>query len=139
MGEVHPFVVEAYDVRSERPVLAAELDVELLLPRIRERYDVEPVPAFPAVREDIAVIVDKSTPAAEITALIQQAGGPLLRGAELFDIYEGASIPAGKKSLAYHLTFMSSDRTLTDKAARKNRERIVNRLNREFGARLRDA
>ena len=126
-------------MRSEWPVLAAELDVELLLPRILERYDVEPIPAFPAVHEDIAIIVDKSIPAAEVTALIDEEGGSLLRGADLFDIYEGASIPAGKKSLAYHLTFMSTDRTLTDKAVRKNRERIVKRLNREIGARLRDA
>jgi phenylalanyl-tRNA synthetase beta chain len=139
MGEVHPLVAEEYEIRGEWPVLAAELDVELLLPRILERYDVEPVPAFPAVHEDIAVIVDKGIPAAEVTALIEKEGGSLLRGADLFDIYDGASIPTGKKSLAYHLTFMSKDRTLTDKAVRKNRDRIVKRLNREIGARLRDA
>jgi phenylalanyl-tRNA synthetase beta chain len=139
MGEVQPFAVERFEMRSEWPVLAAEVDVEMLLPRMLDRYEVEPVPAFPAVHEDIAVIVDKGIPAAEVTALIEKEGGSLLRDAELFDIYEGASIPAGKKSLAYHLTFMSPGRTLTDKAVRKNRERIVKRLSREIGARLRDA
>ncbi len=91
------------------------------------------------MHEDIAVIVDKGIPAVEVTALIEKEGGTLLRGVDLFDIYEGASIPAGKKSLAYHLTFMSTERTLTDKAVRKNRERIVKHLNQEIGARLRDA
>jgi len=57
----------------------------------------------------------------------------------LFDVYEGKPIPAGKKSLAYHLTFQSADKTLTDKEIRKNRQRIVQQLERQLGAKLRDA
>jgi len=139
LGELHPLVVEAYDIQREWPVIAAELDAEAIMARIQERHFVEPVPVFPAVLEDIAVIVDQGVPEGDVAAVIRSAGGPLLRSVELFDVYEGESIPAGKKSLAYHLTFRSPGKTLTDKEARKNRERIVKQLRHQFGAQLRDA
>ncbi|MCI0393590.1 MAG: phenylalanine--tRNA ligase subunit beta [Chloroflexi bacterium] len=139
MGELHPLVLAGFDIRADSPVLAAELELEAILPHIPAWYHVSPVPVYPAVHEDIALVVDKSRPAAEVTAAIRRAGGPLLREVALFDSYEGGSIPAGKKSLAYHLTFQSLNKTLTDKEVRKNRERLVQQLERELGARLRDA
>lgn len=136
-GELHPLVVEGFDIRGGKPVLAAEIDLEPILAKIPGRYEVEPLPEYPAVMEDIAVVVDKGVAAAAIEGTIRQAGGPLLKRVELFDIYEGAQIPAGKRSLAYHLTFQSRNKTLTDKEVSKNRQRIVQQLNQQFGATLR--
>lgn len=138
MGELHPLVVEGFDIRSgDNPVLAAELDLEPILTGIPTRYDVEPLPEYPAVMEDIAIVIDKSIPAAAIENSIRTAGGFLLKRVELFDTYEGAQIPAGQRSLAYHLTFQSGNKTLTDKEVSKNRQRIVQQLNQQFGATLR--
>jgi phenylalanyl-tRNA synthetase beta chain len=139
IGEVHPLVIEGFDILGESPVLAADLDFEQLLPLIPSVHSVDPLPVFPSVNEDIALIVDKSIPAGLITSAIENAGGFLLKSAKLFDFYQGQPIPPTKKSLAYHLTFQAPDKTLTDKVVRKNRERIVKVLEKEFGAKLRDA
>jgi phenylalanyl-tRNA synthetase beta chain len=103
MGELHPLVIRSLDVRGEAPVMAADLDLEIILARMPETFAVDPVSVFPAVHEDIALIVDSTIPAADVTAIIESAGGPLLKNVSLFDVYEGKPIPAGQKSLAYHL------------------------------------
>lgn len=139
LGEIHPRVVKDFDIRTEMPVIATELDLELLLQRIPERHSTQPISPYPAVLEDIALIVDDSVTAEEINQVITASGGPLLQKVELFDRYQGKPIPVGKKSLAYHLTFQSPDKTLTDKVVRKNRERIVRQLEQQLGAVLRDA
>jgi phenylalanyl-tRNA synthetase beta chain len=138
LGRLHPAVVEGFDIRGGWPVIAAEIDLELVFDHIPDRHRVEPVPVFPAVHEDIALILDKGVIAADVQAIIEKAGGFLLKAVELFDIYEGSSIPAGKKSLAYHLTFQSPAKTLTDKETRRNRERIVQQLEKQLGAKLRE-
>jgi phenylalanyl-tRNA synthetase beta chain len=139
LGELHPYVVEALDIRGEAPVIAADLDLEIVLAAMRKTFTVDSVSVFPAVREDIALIVDSAVPASEVTEIIGRAGGALLKDVSLFDVYEGKPIPAGQKSLAYHLIFQSPDKTLTDNVVRKNRQRIVHQLQRQIGARLRDA
>lgn len=138
LGELHPLVVEALEIRNDYPVLAAELDLDLLARQAKRERLVEPLPAFPAVHEDMALIVDSHVPAAEVAAELREAGGFLLREIELFDVYEGRQIPAGKKSLAYHLTFQSPSKTLTDREIRRQRERILQRLEQRLGARLRE-
>jgi phenylalanyl-tRNA synthetase beta chain len=139
IGELHPLVVEALDIRGEGSVIAADLDLEIILAAIHETYTVDAVSVFPAVHEDIALIVDSAIAAADVTAIIERAGGALLRDVTLFDVYEGKPIPSGQKSLAYHLIFQSPGKTLTDKVVRKNRDRIVQKLQRQIGAKLRDA
>jgi phenylalanyl-tRNA synthetase beta chain len=103
----------------------------------RERHTVGAVPEFPPVKEDIAVIVDENVPGARVQSLIESAGGDLLVDVTLFDLYRGEQIGAGKKSLAYRLTYQAPDRTLTDAEAAKIRERIVKKLKEEAGAVLR--
>jgi phenylalanyl-tRNA synthetase beta chain len=139
LGELDPRVVANFDIRSDYPILAADLDLQRLLKAIPDAFQVEPLPAYPAVMEDIALIVDQAVPAADVEGVIRQAGGFLLKNVELFDVYQGGSIPPGKKSLAYHLTFQSSNKTLTDKEASKNRQRIVQQLEQRYGAKLRQA
>ncbi len=138
MGELHPLVVEAFDVRNEYPILGLELDLELLLAAIPDWYHIEEVTSYPAVLEDVALVVDRTVTASQVEEQIRLAGGFLLKNVVLFDVYEGKQVGLGKKSLAYHLTFQSPSKTLTDKDVKKQRQRIVQQLERNLGARLRD-
>ena len=136
MGELHPQVRENYDL-PETPLLAAEFNMKAIIEAVPTLFDVTSIPSQPPVLEDIAIIVDETLPAAQIEAMIRQTGGKVLAGVRLFDVYRGEQIGTGKKSLAYSLTYQSPDRTLTDKDAAKLRNKIVRRLEREFGAQLR--
>jgi len=137
LGELHPKVGERYDL-LEKPVVAAELDLDVILESIPEGHAVEPVPAFPPVLEDLAVVVDEKVQADEVEALLKRAGGHLLVDVKLFDLYRGEQIPEGKKSLAYSLVYQAPDRTLTDEEVAKVRARVIKKLESELGAKLRD-
>ena len=140
MGELHPAVVRNFELRVERdqPVLAADIDLEALLPLVPDYYPYTAVPSYPPVREDLALVVDATVPASTVAAALRAAGGDLLREVVLFDVYEGSRLPPGRKSLAYHLTFQAADRTLTDKDVSKQRARILRQLEQQIGARLRE-
>ena len=134
-GELHPLVRENYQV-PDQPVLAGEFDLELLIARVPERFEVSSPPLYPPVLEDLAVILDEAVPASEVAATIAQAGGAVVAGVRLFDVYRGEQIGAGKKSLAYSVTYQA-DRTLTDEEVAQVRGKIVRRLEQSLGARLR--
>ncbi len=136
LGELHPLIERRLELGSN-PLLAAELNLNLLLPLIPANFSVEPVMVFPPVLEDIAVVVDEDLPAERVAGLIYQAGGKLLKQARLFDIFRGEQLGAGKKSLAYSLIYQAPDRTLTDGEAAQVRQRIVRRLEQDLGAKLR--
>ena len=136
MGEMHPLIREHYDL-PETPLIVAELDLQLILDAIPGRHTKKPVPAFPPVLEDIAIIVDENMPADRVLEVIVGAGGKMLVEVRLFDVYRGEQIEAGKKSLAYSLAYQSPDRTLTDKEAAKIRGRIIRRLEQDLRAQLR--
>ncbi|MGE5141485.1 MAG: phenylalanine--tRNA ligase subunit beta, partial [Rudaea sp.] len=136
-GELHPVVREHWGI--DQPVLAGEFDLESLLGQIDSRFRVKPLSRYPAVVQDIALIVDEQVPAAQVSDLIRQTGGALLASAVLFDVYEGDPLPQGKRSLAYRLSFQSAERGLSDADAGKVREKIVQRLTRELGAELRSS
>jgi phenylalanyl-tRNA synthetase beta chain len=140
MGELHPLVAANYNARIDRdqPLLAADLDLEQFLSYVDSGYTFAPISPYPAVREDLALVVDKHIPAAELDQALRQAGGYLLKDVELFDVYEGSQLPSGKKSLAYHLTFQSDNKTLTDKEVLKQRNRILKQLEGRLGAQLRE-
>ena len=135
-GELHPLVKAHYDF-DVYPVLVAELDAESLFELASIHFTVEAVPTFPAMIEDIAIIVDETSPAEDILAVIRKAGGALLANVKLFDIYRDEKIGEAKKSMAYNLTYQAPDRTLTDKDATAIRNKIVNALQKQFGAVLR--
>jgi len=136
-GELHPRVRERYDFQGNAPLLAAELDLEALLAVTPVYYEAGAVASHPPVLEDIAVVVDEDVPAGKVEETIRQGGGKLLAGLRLFDIFRGEQIGAGKKSMAYNLTYQAPDRTLTDKDAAGVRARIIRRLEQELGAKLR--
>jgi len=140
MGELHPLVVEKLDLRLEKnqPVLAADIDLEAIYNRVPSLRPYTPIPTYPAIREDLAVVVPQTTPSDAVRQEIVKAGGYLLSHVELFDVFSAGSLPAGHRSLAYHLTYQASDKTLTDKDARKIRQRIIAQLERNLGAKLRE-
>ena len=135
-GELHPVIRQNYDLPGS-PLLAAELDLDVLLPLIPERYISQPVPAYPPVLEDLALVVDETLPAERVAEVIRQAGGKIVTGVRLFDVYRGEKIGAGKKSLAYSLTYQAPNKTLTDRDVAGIRTRILRRLEQELGAALR--
>jgi len=112
MAELHPDVLTAWDIRAPRVILA-ELEVPGLEQGNLRPVHVEPIPRFPEVERDLAVIVQEKQPAAQVEAAIRADAGPLLRGLRLFDVYRGAPLEATQKSMAYRLVF-GVDRTLTE-------------------------
>jgi phenylalanyl-tRNA synthetase beta chain len=114
-----------------------ELDLDELLRAVPERLQYEDVVTFPAVKQDVAVVVDASVPAGALVDAAREAGGAELRRVRIFDVYVGDQIPAGKKSVALALEFQSPERTLSDADAAALRGRIVSSLADRFGATLR--
>ncbi len=112
IGELHPLVARAWDIES---AAAFEVELATLVAAARTGEEVyEDVTTFPAVHQDLAVVVPEGVPAAELRRLVLLGGGELLQGAEVFDLYEGEQVGEGRKSLALRLEFRASDRTLTD-------------------------
>ncbi len=138
-GEIHPGVRERYEWGDtfKFPVMAADLDMDLLITLFPDQQRTEDVPDFPAVLEDLAFVLEETIPAVEVAALIRQVGGKLLTDLQLFDVFRGGQIGSGKKSLAYRLTYQAHDRTLTVSEVAQVRKRIIKRLEQELGAKLR--
>jgi len=111
-GEVHPSVVANWDL-SDR-VYLAELDFATLVAGMKPQSEYRPVPRFPAVTRDVALVISQETPAAAVEEAIRTAGGELVESVALFDLYQGERMKAGHRSLAYHITYRSLERTLTD-------------------------
>jgi phenylalanyl-tRNA synthetase beta chain len=135
-GQLHPRVVAAFGL-PDVPVLAAELDLDALTRLIPAGHRVDALATYPAVYQDIAVVVDEAVPATNVEQVIREAGGDLLGGLRLFDVFQGEQLGAGKKSLAYALTFQSLEKTLRDKDVDKLRSKIIRSLESRLGARLR--
>ncbi|HKJ36980.1 MAG TPA: phenylalanine--tRNA ligase subunit beta [Solirubrobacterales bacterium] len=132
LGELHPRLREAADLP---PAVAFELDAGPLVAASAEGAEIyEDLTSYPAVWEDIAVVVDSSVSAAEVREAIREGGGELLRSARIFDVYEGEQVSAGQRSLALRLEFRATDRTLTDEEVADRRGRIVSALDRVGGS-----
>jgi phenylalanyl-tRNA synthetase beta chain len=136
LGELRPAVREAFGLPQQR-VAAAELNLGALLSTVPPAWYVEPISPYPAVLQDLAIIVDEAVASSVAEDLIAETGGFLLKDVQLFDVYRGEPVPPGKKSLAYALTFQAPDKTLTDAIVSKQVQRIVKRLEVELDAVLR--
>ncbi|MFQ5921334.1 MAG: phenylalanine--tRNA ligase subunit beta [Anaerolineales bacterium] len=136
-GVVHPMVAERFE-SPDTVIVAAEMDLNALFEWVPERYPIRPVPAFPPVLEDLAFVVDQEMPSERLRALIYETGKPLIVGATVFDLYQGEQVGQGKKSLAFSIVYQADDRTLTDEEVATVRSKIVNRSEKELGAKLRD-
>jgi phenylalanyl-tRNA synthetase beta chain len=116
---------------------AFELDLDALVEAAPEQVAYEEVPAFPAVRQDLAFVVSDAVAAGELVAAMRDAAGPDLREVTPFDEYRSAELGEGRKSLAFAVSFQSPERTLTDADAAELRGKIVDALAESFGAELR--
>jgi len=135
VGEIHPDVLENFEI--EKRVYISDIDMELLLSKGTLERTYVPLPKFPAVERDMAVVVTKDILSAQIEDVIKENGGRLIEEIKLFDVYEGAQIPPGYKSMAYSIVYRASDRTRTDKEVDKLQQRIVKALSEKLGAQLR--
>jgi len=138
LGELHPKVKENFDF-FDAPILAADLDLEKLFSLRPKDCDAKPLAQYPPVIEDLAMIVDEKMVSEDIEKVIYKTGGFLLQSVDLFDIFQGDQIGGGKKSMAYRLTYQAPNRTLTDKDVSKLRNRIIQQLEKELGAKVRKA
>ncbi len=135
IGELHPVVLENYDLPVPVVVFSVDLTKLISLPRKSKTY--APLPHFPGINRDIAVMLPKDIPAEEVCGLIRETGGNLLRNFRLFDVYQGEQIKKGYRSLAFTLNFQADDRTLTDNEIVVNVEAIAATLREKLGAELR--
>jgi len=134
LGEVHPDVTDSYKI-GEKTYIAV-LDMPDIIPCTTFDRKYEGLAKYPAVTRDISMVVPKAVLVGQIEEIIEKRGGRILESYQLFDIYEGAQILAGHKSVAYSITFRAKDRTLEDKEVNGVMEKILHGL-RELGIELR--
>ena len=135
VGQIHPAVAANYDVDCE--LYCAELSFEALLEAQGPGAEYHPLPRFPAVSRDIAVVCGEEVTVGALEACIRKAGGRLLRDVALFDIYRGQGVAAGSKSVAFSMTLRADDRSITASEADGEVKDILTALEQELGATLR--
>ena len=135
LGQVHPLVAKNYGLDCE--VYCAEISFTKLLNLLLPAVTYTPLPKYPSVSRDLAIVCDEALTVAHAEEVIAEAGGKLLRGVKLFDIYRGANIGEGKKSLAFSLELRADDRTLTDADSDGVMGKVLAALQEKCGAALR--
>ena len=135
MGEMHPDVGELFDLKEK--VFLFELDFQKLIAKMTERRTFIPLPRYPAVTRDLAVVVDDTMAAGDILQTLWKANDGLIKDIRLFDLYQGNPVPPGKKSLAFRLVYQKEDRTLTDREVNEFHQKLVRPLVQEYGGTLR--
>lgn len=136
MGEVHPDVASNYGIGDK--AYCGEFFLDRLIEFSSREIQYSKPPKYPSTSRDIAMVVSESTPVAEIEKVIKEAGTEILRTVKLFDIYRGIQVGAGKKSVAYSLTYRHDDRTLTDVETEEAHAKVVEALKNNLGASIRD-
>jgi phenylalanyl-tRNA synthetase beta chain len=134
LGELHPLVLERFGIDGR--VCAAEFDLAVLMQAAEQAGGYEPIPQFPPVRRDLAVVVDEAVEYAKAEAAIE-AASELLHEVELFDVYRDARLGDSKKSFAFHLSFLNPERTLTAEEIDEEMQKILAALKKEVGAEMR--
>jgi len=133
VGELHPKVLKAFDF--DEPVYLFEIDLGALLPFTVGHRMFQPIPRFPPIVRDIALIVDAAVTHQQVQDIVKSF--PLVTEVDIFDVYAGEQVPGGKKSLAYRITYQSVTQTLTDEQVNPVQQKILDKLSRELGATLR--
>ena len=134
LGELHPKVVQAFELLGVTYLI--EIDLEKLLTKLTGTKKYQPIPRFPSVTRDIALVVDEQVSYRRAEEIVQ--GFPLVTQTTLFDLYRGEQIPEGKKSFAIRIIYQSPSYTLTDEEVDQTQEQMLARLHQELGANLRD-
>jgi phenylalanyl-tRNA synthetase beta chain len=134
IGEVHPEVLCNFDLKQKAFIF--ELNCNTVLSLSGRDRTAGQLPKFPTSTRDITIITDKNIEAMSILEKINSIGEKLIENTHLFDIFEGASIPAGKRSVSIRITYRSSEKTLEDGEVNNIHKNITDRLTIEFGASL---
>ncbi|MDV8112566.1 phenylalanine--tRNA ligase subunit beta [Paraclostridium bifermentans] len=134
-GELHPDVLENYDLNQR--VYVAEIDIDLVFENLNNSKVYNPLPKYPATTRDIALLVKDEVFVKQIEDIIKANGSDILESYQLFDVYKGAQIEEGHKSIAYSITYRSKDKTLTDEDVAKVHDKIVSELSEKLNANLR--
>ena len=135
VGQTHPAVLKNYGIGAE--LYMAELDMDLLFELVDQERYYQPIPKYPASTRDLAVLCDENIYVLQLETCIKKAAKKALEKLELFDVYRGAQVAAGKKSVAFSLSLRAADHTLTDKEADEIIQNILKALEAEYGATLR--
>jgi phenylalanyl-tRNA synthetase beta chain len=135
-GQLSPVLAKKYDLRDA--VLLAELNLDLLLARRNPAKSFKPLPAYPAIRRDVAMIVPEATTHDAVLQVVKQAKPANLEAVELFDVFRGKNVPEGQKSLAYAFTYRAADKTLTDAEANAAHTKIVEAFKAQLQAAVRE-
>ncbi|HXR65355.1 MAG TPA: hypothetical protein VN729_05500, partial [Ktedonobacteraceae bacterium] len=138
IGEIHPLVLQTFDIPAEVRVYVADLAIVPLVKSGWRLQPMKPISVYQPVIEDLAFVVGEEVPSADVQTAIRQAGGALLSGIALFDIYRGQPIAAGHKSLAYKLTYESLEGNLSESRVQDLRNRIIRRVASAVGGALRE-
>jgi phenylalanyl-tRNA synthetase beta chain len=136
LGQLNPILARQYDLRDA--VFLAELNFDLLLARRNKEKSFKPLPAFPSVRRDVAMLVSEATTHESVLNVVRQSKPANLESLELFDVFRGKSITAGQKSMAYAFIYRSPERTLTDNEVNTVHEKMVEQLKQSLAAVIRD-
>lgn len=134
-GQIHPTVADNYDLGGE--IYAAELDTRAMTAQVSAEPTYKPLPRFPAMTRDIAVVCDKNVSVAQLSDVMYDAGGDYLESCKLFDVYTGVGIPEDKRSVAFSLTIRAENQTLTDEHADEIVKSVLSNLEKTWGAVLR--
>lgn len=137
MGVISPEVIERLEVKSAQELLFFEMDIEKLISLSPREMSYKPVPKFPAVERDVAILLDENIKSADVIRLIEETSGEFIEEVTVFDSYKGKNIPDGKKSLAFNVRYRSSERTLTDDEVDGIHKGIVERLIKETSGEIR--
>ena len=135
MGQVHPLAAKNFGIEAE--VYCAELNFSKLFEMQLPEPTYTPLPKYPTVTRDLSVLCDETMTVAEVQNVMAAAGGKLLRGVQLFDIYRGTGVPEGKKSVSFSLELRADDRTLTDADSEGVVTKILKALDEKLGVTLR--
>ena len=135
MGELHPETAANYGF--DKRVLAAVLDFETVFMHADLTRKYHPLPKYPAATRDLAFVCDEALEAGAIEAVMKKAGGKLLESVTLFDVYRGVQVGAGKKNMAFSLSFRAADHTITAEETDKAIRKILTLMDRELGLNLR--
>ena len=135
IGEIHPDVLHNYDL--EERVTVFELNFETLVELTSDEHRYVELPKFPALTRDIALLVNEEISAKAIETVIASTGQGYLENVKLFDLYQGSQVPAGKKSMAYAMSYRAQDRTLTDAEVNAILEELLSKLKDDLGAEIR--
>ncbi|MDZ4714453.1 MAG: phenylalanine--tRNA ligase subunit beta [Cytophagales bacterium] len=135
IGKVRSSIAREFGIKQE--IFYADMDVSLLFQAANPKFDIKEVPRYPEVRRDLSLVIDKQTAFSEIRAVVEAAGRKLIKEITVFDVYEGETIPKGKKAYALGFTLLDETKTLTDEEIEKTMNKLMAEFEKKLGAVIR--